>query len=1191
MVQSVGASAALGSMDTLGAYKFKNASWINGTFVTDVNEYEGANLTSNNILAVVAEKACVLLDSNPDCFTANWQLMWLQFRFWLYLQLPIFAVSVLFQWLEMWRNPYVEKVRRIVSYSAHAGAGLQLIASLFSCGAWIVRAGAMRLDPATWAIESLLLIFCAFNYSFRWIAARNKYAVCSYLLLFNVGGDLRVYHCLALHNLFDLLSITSHFSLVTSVSVGKLRYSWLNFAFLRSYIIYHVLAEVFDRYKENYSLQLLRILIKAACLIFFAAAVLYSLEYLGEIPHTFSFIMHMYMCPTPAGDLVPANSTEGYDSGLCTERMSLFTAFYFTLVTVSTVGYGDITPKTVLGRFFVIIFIPAGIYVFAQETAHLVSIFEDRRRGSRAYALKRNTHHVVLTGNPAAVQVHDFLREFFHPDHHTPSTSRSTASSTTFRPTTRRQRHHASMQRHVDLVLLVDFHDDEAAEAAFQQDVVDYIEAHRAQLNGRVTILSGSPLNETDLRRAKIADAHAVFFIPNKYTQFPNEEDAANVLRVLAASNAKGDHTQLFAILMNAENRMLFEATGIPGDHLVCSDEIKLGLMGLSCRCRGLSTLVANLIGSFDMSALENSEDKDSDLPLWVKEYVTGAAKEIYACHMDAKYHGQTFLDVAHAIHIETNGQVVLIAFEELNEIVCNPSHSMLLLPSTKVYMIAESMQQVEPFSAIGDVFHNTKLTALLKIRDKLVARARRARHTVEKRLPKSVREYIGRMVDLQKALPPPSALLSAGGHIIICSGPSGDESMARLVNFLRPLRKDHVMAPVPVVIVHPTELKDNAWAQLTNFGDVYHLVGSPQKHSTLVRAGIHKASAVVVLDQGSENGNLTDSEAVFNTMLIDAAIKDTPSLSIGASSGREPFSIIELKEEHFNKYLDVLHSLPPSQAPAPLFVATASSRFLNSSIRTSKSSATPMLSEIQVSPRLNPMAPRSPQSSRASQASRVTLGGTHKTLVKSSSTDLSQWVADKWTTTKEVMAEVRNALFKNELVASTSPVVDDSGNPIHALMERFNVDDETFFQDRYVSGGLFPPYVADELLIQSFYNPSLNLFMRNVLEGKAIFMLYDVPKSWRHLQLTYGDLVQRMSKMHALPIGLLRAPSLLNGATKPYVYTCPYAHTPVDPGDQVFVLVNCRALHRVAKKLQRRFSSKRSSSGNSSPGGSTSAL
>jgi hypothetical protein len=172
-----------------------------------------------------------------------------------------------------------------------------------------------------------------------------------------------------------------------------------------------------------------------------------------------------------------------------------------------------------------------------------------------------------------------------------------------------------------------------------------------------------------------------------------------------------------------------------------------------------------------------------------------------------------------------------------------------------------------------------------------------------------------------------------------------------------------------------------------------------------------------------------------------------------------------------------------------------------------------------------------------------------------------------------------------------------------------------TIFQSRFMYGSLFPAYVADELLIQSFFNPSINVFIRHVLDGKSVFMLYDLPKAWRQerpsrqpkprpraakdrlpssvaaassspfssssssssLTLTYGTLFDKMtsSMTHALPIGLLRMPPLVSTdgkQHKPYVYTCPYAHTIVHPLDKVFVLINPTALHRMARKIQRIF-------------------
>ncbi|OQR81799.1 Voltage-gated Ion Channel (VIC) Superfamily [Thraustotheca clavata] len=1036
--------------------RFPNATWVNDSFVTDYNAF---NTTATIATTSDFQKPCYLLDPNPNCYTAAWELIWNQCKVWLLIQTPIFGVSILFEWLDLARNPHVEKLRAFwdSSFAHFLAWGVQLIASFYSCSAWVIRASTMKLDPATWTIESLLMGLCAFNYVLRWLGAKHKF-----------------YHVIQLYNMFDLLSIASHFSLSTTVMVDKARYSWLDMAFLRSYIIYYVIDALFHSYK-SFHIQVVGFMIKAVCLVFFAAAVLYSLERLGEIPGTYSFFFHVYMCPTPAGDLIPTTNTIGYESGLCSETMSLFTSFYFMLVTVSTVGYGDFTPKTVLGRASVIYFIVAGIYTFAQETARLVAIYEDQRMGRTKYTLKRNIQHVILTGNPSAVQVRDFIREFFHPDHEALFSTTATA---------KRIKQHIKFYQQAHIVVLMEFQDEDV-EREFQNTILEYISKY-PQYHGKVTMLAGSPLHEYDLNRAKVQEAMAVFFMPNKYSTNANQEDAANVLRVLAVSNQKGEHTQLFAMLVNSENRVLLEATGIKSDHLVCSDEVKLGLMGLSCRCQGLSTLVSNLIGSFDRSSASIS-DSDGPLPLWADEYITGATKEIYSIYLDERYYGMTFTDATLEIFEETQGQILLIALENNQEVHCNPGLFMRITASSKVYVIADSMKDLTDYRATGDMFRNMTMGIMLKARPNLIARAERARHNVERAIPKSVRNYIDRFQELDNPQAPSPDLIHTGRHIIICSGVShsGGQSISRLVNFLRPLRKDHVAAPVPVVIVDPSTFTRSSWAQLSVFGEVYHVQGSPQKRATLLRAGVYNASAIVVLDQGSE-GNNDDSKAIFNAILIDAAIRDS-----------QVFSIIELKDEHFNKFLDPLHRN-----------ATSSERYL-----------TPLFDDPE--PRL-------------SHPSSI-LSTDQRRLLR-----MPTWVQDRLVDAQVIVRLVKNA-FSGTIKENIEPDKEDpmANHVMASLMHLYNMEDnDTFFQERFMCGTLFPGYVADELLIQSFFNPSINVFMQHIFEGKNVFMLYDVPQEWRHLHLTYGDLFSRMTtkQSYALPIGLLRAPSHLNSASKPYV-------------------------------------------------------
>jgi voltage-gated potassium channel len=47
------------------------------------------------------------------------------------------------------------------------------------------------------------------------------------------------------------------------------------------------------------------------------------------------------------------------------ERMSLVDAFYFSAITLTTVGYGDLTPHTDLGKLFTVGYVIIGIGIIA----------------------------------------------------------------------------------------------------------------------------------------------------------------------------------------------------------------------------------------------------------------------------------------------------------------------------------------------------------------------------------------------------------------------------------------------------------------------------------------------------------------------------------------------------------------------------------------------------------------------------------------------------------------------------------------------------------------------------------------------------------------------------------------------------------------------------------------------------------
>ncbi|KAF4047148.1 Calcium-activated BK potassium channel alpha subunit [Phytophthora infestans] len=989
------------------------------------------------------------------------------------------------------------------------------------------------------------------------------------------------------------------------VGAKRLR-SWLDFGFIRSYVGYVVVDHLFARYpNKTFFSQVLLVVFKALCLVFFFAAVLFSLEQLGELPHTNSFLLHVYECSNKDGtETILRATSEGTDEyPNCDETWSFFSSIYFMFVTVSTVGYGDFSPHTVLGQLTVCVIIVFGIYTFANESAAFMTLYGDQRGTLVKYDGSRNTVHVLVTGNPSVAQTKDFIREFFHPDHEeafqghdsdsddsddevakpiagqsstTASHSRceiplknharygsiheayiameegevsgKQAKKRDIKPLVSKWMHRGgSLIRETHIVVLMQF--DKAGEnASYQREVVEFVEQN-PRYHKRVFLVYGSPLRETDLMNAQLDRAMAVFFLPNKYSDDGNKEDAATVLRVLSVSQQKQEHTQLFAMLANSDNRTLLEATGLSKENLVCADEIRLGLMGLSCRCPGLSTVVSNLITSRSGGIPEVAPDQAHLLKPWVSEYISGAANEIYSCCLTRHFHGMNFIQATMHIHRQSNGLVLLIAVESDGDIAFNPGRWYRITPSTKAYLIAESISSLEPFAGTPTMSSVAALSmnmALLQSRGNLLSRARQAQHNVERRIPSDIREYIMRCAanDDPSQIPssPSRDLLSAGGHIVVCSNigneSGGQRSVSRLVNFLRPLRAPHIERIVPVVIVDAGTFDFVSWLQLRDFGEVYHVHGSPQNHHVLSAAGIYTASSIVVLAQGNEAG-YDDSKAIFNAILVNSALQRN-----------KIFTIIELRDVNNNRFLDPVSSFGSSRRlQGGDFMDENDGEYdVKSHVSSYRASLSSGVRE-------------SAQFSRASTVTKK-----------------NNWIQRKAKVVNHAFSAV-NTFFLGSLKTAAQQVstyggeTDSGTGP--TIESLYNGDDsETFFQERFMNGALFPSYVADDLLIQSFFNPSLNMFIRKILDGKSCFVLYDVPKGLREQKLLYGELFEHMTSgvAHTLPIGLLRAKGGPGGAPYPYVYTCPSSDTIVYPQDKIFVLINVMALNRLATKLQRRF-------------------
>ena len=121
---------------------------------------------------------------------------------------------------------------------------------------------------------------------------------------------------------------------------------------------------------------------------------------------------------------------------------------------------------------------------------------------------------------------------------------------------------------------------------------------------GSITYLEGSPMNSKDLFRAGANSAAALFVLTNTSSESHEMEDAAAMLNTMAMKRHVFQRTGLdiaaYVQLILPESKRHFAATH--SNHmslsLICTEELKLNLLALSCTCPGASTLIHNLVAS-----------------------------------------------------------------------------------------------------------------------------------------------------------------------------------------------------------------------------------------------------------------------------------------------------------------------------------------------------------------------------------------------------------------------------------------------------------------------------------------------------------------------------------------------------------------------------------------------------------------
>ncbi|XP_061792888.1 calcium-activated potassium channel subunit alpha-1a isoform X6 [Nerophis lumbriciformis] len=349
------------------------------------------------------------------------------------------------------------------------------------------------------------------------------------------------------------------------------------------------------------------------------------------------------------------NSGDPWENFQNSQPLSYWECVYLLMVTMSTVGYGDVYAKTTLGRLFMVFFILGGLAMFARYVPEIAALILNRKKYGGSYNSTRGRKHIVVCGHITLESVSNFLKDFLHKDRD---------------------------DVNVEIVFLHNISPNLELEALFKR--------HFTQ----VEFYQGSVLNPHDLARVKIESAHACLILANKYCADPDAEDASNIMRVISIKNY---HPKIRIITQMLQYHNKAHLLNIPswnwkeGDDAICLAELKAGFIAQSCLAQGLSTMLANL---FSMrSFIEIEEDT------WQKYYLEGVANEMYTEYLSSAFVGLSFPTVCELCYVKL--KLLLIAIEYKSEqressILINPGNHVKLQEGTLGFFIASDAKEVK---------------------------------------------------------------------------------------------------------------------------------------------------------------------------------------------------------------------------------------------------------------------------------------------------------------------------------------------------------------------------------------------------------------------------------------------------------------------------------------------------------------
>ncbi|XP_006754888.1 PREDICTED: calcium-activated potassium channel subunit alpha-1 [Myotis davidii] len=573
------------------------------------------------------------------------------------------------------------------------------------------------------------------------------------------------------------------------------------------------------------------------------------------------------------------NSGDPWENFQNNQALTYWECVYLLMVTMSTVGYGDVYAKTTLGRLFMVFFILGGLAMFASYVPEIIELIGNRKKYGGSYSAVSGRKHIVVCGHITLESVSNFLKDFLHKDRD---------------------------DVNVEIVFLHNISPNLELEALFKR--------HFTQ----VEFYQGSVLNPHDLARVKIESADACLILANKYCADPDAEDASNIMRVISIKNY---HPKIRIITQMLQYHNKAHLLNIPswnwkeGDDAICLAELKLGFIAQSCLAQGLSTMLANL---FSMRSFIKIEEDT-----WQKYYLEGVSNEMYTEYLSSAFVGLSFPTVCELCFVKLKLLMIAIEYKSANResrILINPGNHLKIQEGTLGFFIASDAKEVKRAffycKACHDDITDPKrikkcgCKRLIYFEDEqpsTLSPKKKQRNGGMRNSPGSspklmrhdpllipgndqidnmdsnVKKYDSTGMfhwcapkEIEKVILTRSeaAMTVLSGHVVVCIFGDVSSALIGLRNLVMPLRASnfHYHELKHIVFVGSIEYLKREWETLHNFPKVSILPGTPLSRADLRAVNINLCDMCVILSANQNNiddTSLQDKECILASLNI----------------------------------------------------------------------------------------------------------------------------------------------------------------------------------------------------------------------------------------------------------------------------------------------------------------------------------